>query len=323
MLNSMMRTGGALVAAACAACLSFSLPGLPASASLAGAAAAATPPPCGAPALHDIRAEPDRVVQGETATVTVTVREQPCTQEPPHDVTLYTRRADSSGETQVVASGRTDDQGQVAFAVQPEVSRDYSDRADFPAGQESGGARTVRITVDSRPADCAGAVSVSGPGVTRAGSAVTLDGSSDVPGEVTVLFRKRGESQFVARRLLRPDAWGRFSTTYVANDDYRYYATASGCASPIALTTVNPAVEAPARAARFAPVSLTVRSVPDVLVQVYFRRAGSTTFELRRTGRTSASGIYRTQYVSAVDHRYYAVTGPNGRVSNVGLTQVG
>ena len=79
---------------------------------------------------------------------------------------------------------------------------------------------------------------ISGPALVPAGSTVTLTGTARAGATVEVWFHRRDVPGYTKRRTLTADAAGRWSTTYVAVDDHRYYAVAYGLQSAIGLTQI-------------------------------------------------------------------------------------
>ncbi|MCA1823230.1 MAG: hypothetical protein LC640_02975 [Frankia sp.] len=238
--------------------------------------------------------------------------------EPQHSVTLLTRAFDQSAFT-AYGTTTSNPRGDFAFLVQPVETTDYA------ASSDAGVSPTVRVNVSRSAGQCTGVVTLAGPTRARIGSTVTLSGRA-TGSDLYVLFRRHGEGDFTVRRILRTNTYdGPFAVTYVSNDDYEYYAadaSSTGCASRPARTLAAPVVSGPALTTRGASVALSVRTLPGQPIRVYFRRAGSTVFQLRRVAVADATGLYRTSYRADVDYRYYAVTGPDDRLSNVGLTQV-
>jgi len=97
----------------------------------------------------------------------------------------------------------------------------------------SGGARlTLRSTWwIPRP-------TISGPALVPAGSTVTLTGTARAGATVEVWFHRRNVPGYTKRRSLVADVAGRWSTTYVAIDDFRYYAVSYGLRSDAGLTQI-------------------------------------------------------------------------------------
>ena len=96
------------------------------------------------------------------------------------------------------------------------------------------------VSADAGPARAnaaAGVTTIGGPPVVGYGAIVRLSGTATPPGSaVTVFFHKQGSVGFTARRHLTSNGAGNYSTTYVADASYRYYALANGTASRIGLT---------------------------------------------------------------------------------------
>jgi hypothetical protein len=162
---------------------------------------------------------------------------------------------------------------------------------------------------------------VGGPALVVSGAAVDLTGRVMPNAPVQIWFRQRGQHEFVARRQLAASGDGSFVTSYVANDDYRWYATSGGCTTPAALTQVTPWLTGPAAVARGSVVPITVHGPASASVTLYLRSAAGE-FRLTRSGRLDASGTFRTSYVARADERYYAVTGPDRRQTSSVLTRV-
>jgi hypothetical protein len=174
------------------------------------------------------------------------------------------------------------------------------------------------VNIQILPAGCA----LSGPPSAPAATTVLLVGRVPPMGSVQVWFRQRGATEFGLRRQLTAADDGTFSTTFNANDDYRWYATSGNCTTAPGLTQVTSWTNGPRYAARGSVVTIDVHGPAGASVAVYMRESGGT-FRLARTGRLSAAATFRTSYVARTDERYYAVTGPNGRGSTAAvLTQV-
>jgi hypothetical protein len=174
------------------------------------------------------------------------------------------------------------------------------------------------VNIQIVPAGCA----MSGPPSAPALTTVLLGGRVPPMGSVQVWFRQRGATEFVLRRQLTASNDGTFSTTFLANDDYRWYASSGNCTTAPGLTQVTSWTTGPRYAARGSVVPITVHGPAAASVAVYLREPGGT-YRLARTGRLDRTGTFRTSYVARTDERYYAVTGPNGRVSaEAVLTQV-
>jgi hypothetical protein len=166
--------------------------------------------------------------------------------------------------------------------------------------------------------DCA----LSGPASVPASTPAVLVGRVAPMGDVLVWFRQRGAAEFVVRRQLRAGNDGMFSTTFLANDDYRWYATAGNCTTEPGLTHVTSWITGPRFATRGSVVPIAVHGPANASVAVYMHPPAGE-FRLARSGRLDRSGTFRTSYVARTDERYYAVTGPDGRAGTARvLTQV-
>ena len=79
---------------------------------------------------------------------------------------------------------------------------------------------------------------ITGPAKVAAYSTVTLTGTARAGATVAVWFHKRDVAGYQQKRTLVADAAGRWSTTYLASDDHRYYAVSYGLQSNIGLTQI-------------------------------------------------------------------------------------
>ncbi|MCU1691610.1 MAG: hypothetical protein JWM64_701 [Frankiales bacterium] len=161
---------------------------------------------------------------------------------------------------------------------------------------------SATVTVDRVSGSCTGLV-LRGPARAAAGSVVTPSGAAPDTGTVTVLFRRRGEASFTARRTLVPGPDGRISTTFSATDDHRWYASTARCDSAPGLTQAVPVVTGPAVVRRGQTVTLRVLAPVGVRTLLFFRGPGEP-FSPRRT----FTGPGTTTYVATVDQRYYPRT---------------
>jgi hypothetical protein len=81
--------------------------------------------------------------------------------------------------------------------------------------------------------------------VVAVGSTVTISGTAAAGSSVRIYFHQRGETGYLLRRTLTATSAGTFSTSYVAGDDYRYYAQVGTTMSDGVLTQVAPTVTGP------------------------------------------------------------------------------
>lgn len=111
----------------------------------------------------------------------------------------------------------------------------YVADTDYRYYARAGGRNSATVLTQLR------SVSISGPGSIGLGGTVRITGVTRPAGApVLVYFHRAGEppGHYSLRRHLSTDARGRWSTSYVANADYRYYATAGGATSVIVLTRI-------------------------------------------------------------------------------------
>lgn len=82
---------------------------------------------------------------------------------------------------------------------------------------------------------------VSGPARIAAAHTVTITGTDRPGARLHVWFHRRDSTGYVVRRTVTASSGGHWSTTYAANDDYRYYATdlATGQQSATVLTQIG------------------------------------------------------------------------------------
>ncbi|MEX2289334.1 MAG: peptidoglycan recognition protein [Mycobacteriales bacterium] len=153
---------------------------------------------------------------------------------------------------------------------------------------------------------------------------VATDDTVDVvvqgePGqEVELWFARRGEPSYNRRRQSRLAADGTYRTSYVANDEYSYFAVAGGRTStrvstrisdlpPLAAAPAPPLrVSAPEAVEAGAPVEVTVAGPAGAPVSLWFRRRGSDVWSRLRDGRFDGSGRWATSYAGVEDHEYWA-----------------
>lgn len=129
--------------------------------------------------------------RSDTSTVTIKIRQR--------DHATYTAVPTSAPDGSGAFSGRyRADDDYAAFAA--------SQRCDSPV-----------LTVPIRPR-------ISGPATARRGSSVTLTVTGLPGAPVVVYFHRAGTTGFVKRRVTSLSKFGGYSTSYLADADYRYYA---------------------------------------------------------------------------------------------------
>jgi hypothetical protein len=252
--------------------------------------------------------------------VTLTVSYQQCGGGPEHRFTITARPLGQQSPITTVGHVTTPsgDAGSAGLTVMPERSTTYMAAED---GQTYSQLPYVDVTVDQTAGACAGVLVLRAPARVPAGSSVPLTGTASDTSTVTILFRKRGQAQFQARRALTPAPNGAFTTPYRGDDDYRIYAATSRCDSPPVLVQTAPTVTGPAVVVRGSAATVRVRAAVGVAVVLYFHRAGTAGYALARRGTTGPDGAYATTYRADADYRYYAVTGPDSRRTTAALTQ--
>jgi hypothetical protein len=148
---------------------------------------------------------------------------------------------------------------------------------------------------------------------------VVVQGS---PGqEVEVWFARRGERSWTRRREARLGADGTYRTSFVGNDEYRYFAVSGAQTSKRVRTSISslpplaaaPAprltVTAPKAVDAGTPVEVTVAGAAGAPVQLWFRRRGSEVWNRLREGQFDASGRWSASYAGVDDHEYWASSG--------------
>ena len=134
-------------------------------------------PGCGAPPYQSIAVEPTTVPPGATATVTITVRDEPCyaDESEPHEVELFAMR-EPYRDPAPVTIGSTDSSGRFTYADQVHSSTTYY--FSTLDGQARGGNTSARVTVEPCPPQLSASVF---PASMTAGATVqlTVSGPAD------------------------------------------------------------------------------------------------------------------------------------------------
>lgn len=156
-----------------------------------------------APCVTAVSTSSGRVSYGRSITVTGTAT-------PGAVVAIWFRRSDTDPFTKRRALVAGADGG---------FSTSYVADGDYAVYATAGRCTTpvVRTTVSP---------TVAGPAHVRKGSTVTLTVRAPGPnGSVQIAFRRAGSTVFSTRRNGQTDSRGVWTTTYIADADYRYYAT--------------------------------------------------------------------------------------------------
>lgn len=137
---------------------------------------------------------------------------------------------------QVVVNGRGSDTSTVSIAFRKRGQTGYTIRRTLtPSGPDNTFSTSYTADDDYRLYALTGrcespsvlvqaAPTVSGPPTARRDSTVTLSVRAAAGQAVQIAFRRQGQSAFQVRRTGTADARGLFTTTYVADTDYRYRA---------------------------------------------------------------------------------------------------
>lgn len=299
--------------------------------SLAPAAQAAAPtpspsasPPCAAPQARYFGFTPKTLAAGDLVHVTGSIKDACVSSQPSETFTVYAQRAQDAAPV-AVARTTSDSNGQFAVDLVVNetetlsVKRDATnDELSYPDPQ----AGPPVVQVDRVSGSCAGVVALTAPPVVHLGDSVLLTGQRSDTSTVTIKARQRARTTFTSLATAGPDANGRFTARYQANDDYAVYAAGQRCDSPATVVQIKPTISGPVTVRRGTSVPLSVTGLPTAPVAVYFHKAGSTGYVKRRLSSLGKTGVYTTTYVADADYRYYAVVGNDHRVSNFGLTQV-
>ncbi len=181
-----------------------------------------------------------------------------------------------------------------------------------------------------------GAAAAAGPvlngpaqGFAPVGSTVSISGTAPVGSTVDIWFHKRTPRYdpqiYTKRRSLTVGADGTFSTTYVANDDYRYFAQVGSAKSSAHLTQVPVQINGPATqtAIRDAGYHLTGQAVPYTVVKFHLHAKGfpANDYNMVRTTNVQSDGKWTWKIASNTDYRIFAISAANNTVTPSYLLQ--
>ena len=158
-------------------------------------------------------------------------------------------------------------------------------------------------------------VHLDGPGQRTAAyaSTVRITGTAPAGSTVAVFFHRAGQAGYVQRRSLQASDSGTFSTSYQANDDYRYYAQVGASTTPAVLTQATPTVNGPytRSAPRNSTVLLSGHAAPNTPVTLHFHRAGTPAgdYSIIRTVASNSNGTWTRPLALVTDQRLYATRG--------------
>jgi hypothetical protein len=166
-------------------------------------------------------------------------------------------------------------------------------------------------------------------GLATVGSTVTISGTAPVGSTVDIWFHKRtpryNPQVYTKRRSLMVGADGTFSTSYVANDDYRYYAQVGSAKSSNHLTQVPVQINGPTTqtAVRDAGYHLSGQAIPNTVVKFHLHSKGTApgVYNMVRTANVRSDGTWSFGIASNTDYRVFAISGANNTVTGRFLLQ--
>jgi hypothetical protein len=166
-------------------------------------------------------------------------------------------------------------------------------------------------------------------GYTTPGSTVGISGTAPVGSTVEIWFHKRtprGYTQlYTKRRSLTVGADGTFSTSYVANDDYRYFAQVGTAKSATDLTQIPVHIDGPATrmSTRYGGYHLTGLAIPYTVVKLHLHAKGTPAndYSITRPVSVQANGKWSFAIASDTDYRLFGISGGNLTVTPTYLLQ--
>jgi hypothetical protein len=170
------------------------------------------------------------------------------------------------------------------------------------------------------------AVTITGPSsrATPVGATVTVAGTATPASSVGVWFHRAGSTGYVQRRTVTASSTGAWSTTYIAGDDYRIYATDGADQTAPILVQVAPTIAGAASQVVRKGSTYTIRgtAIPANTVTVHFHKAGTpaSDYSIVRSVPVGGNATWTRPYVASTDYRFFASL-PNGQVSPTVLVQ--
>jgi hypothetical protein len=184
------------------------------------------------------------------------------------------------------------------------------------AGGEASPRRSTRTSPapTTAPASSSSVLAVQGPVTAPAGSPVLVTATGPAGADISVWFRRAGETAFVQRRTGTLDGAGRYTTTYTADVPHEYFVKSTTVTSDDATTLVGEVpngldITAPAGVDPGTPVDVVVQGEPGQSVEVWFARRGENGFNRRRAATLEPDGTFRTSFVANDEYTYFAVSG--------------
>lgn len=170
----------------------------------------------------------------------------------------------------------------------------------------------------------------SGPGLTTQGPTFDASGTMYVADTALrsidrVNSSGSGHTGYVLRQTLTASTSGRFSTTYIAGDDYRYYAQVGSTVSAGVLTQAAPTLAGPLGRVvkKNSTVVLKGTGVAGSTVRLHFHKAGTeaTDYSIVRDVVVASNGTWNRPYVALVDYRLFASSTLNATTTSTYLVQ--
>jgi hypothetical protein len=160
--------------------------------------------------------------------------------------------------------------------------------------------------------------------VTTYGGAVPVSGTATPGCSVALWYHGAGSTGYVRGQSVTASGSGAWNTGYVANNDYRVYATCGSAQSPGILVQIAPTISGGSSHVVRTGSTYTISGtgIPGATLTVHFHKAGTATndYSLLRTVSVASNGSWSRPYVASMDYRFYASL-PNGQVSPVVLVQ--
>jgi hypothetical protein len=204
-------------------------------------------------------------------------------------------------------------------------------RARIAAALTVTGLACATLVAGTGAATAAAAPVLNGPqlGFTTPYSTVGISGTAPVGSTVEIWFHKRTPEgytqQYTKRRTLTVGSDGTFSTSYVANDDYRYFAQVGTAKSAVNLTKIPVHINQP-RTQTSTPTGgyhFTGVAIPYTVVKLHLHAKGTPAddYSITRAADVLANGTWSFAIPSKTDYRMFAISEPNNTVTPTYLMQ--
>jgi hypothetical protein len=159
-------------------------------------------------------------------------------------------------------------------------------------------------------------LSTTGVGQVNFYHAVTISGTAPAGATVGIFFAGRGVTTFEQRRSLLVGTDGKFSTSYIATDDMRYYAAIGTSRSATVLTLLVPTVDGPLTRTvkKNASYTITGTGAPRTTITIHFHNAGepANSYSILRTVSVASNGTWARPYLAVSDERFFITSNTNG-----------